>query len=92
MDRAKVKNSKPSLFQNLITYLLNYFQYSIVHVECSYETVWKIINERLDNELHMSLDAIAYYLNPCFQYEANFRQDNSEVKEGLYICMRRLVG
>jgi len=37
------------------------------------------------------LHAIAYYLNPQLHYEPNSRNDDAEVKEGLYICMRRLV-
>jgi len=38
------------------------------------------------------LQATAYFLNPHFYYEPNFRcDDGGEVKEGLYICMRRLV-
>ncbi|XP_068486767.1 uncharacterized protein [Phaseolus vulgaris] len=33
----------------------------------------------------------AYYLNPQFHYEPEFRSDDPEVKEGLYTSMRRLV-
>jgi len=37
------------------------------------------------------LHAAAYYLNPQLHYQPNFRNDDAEVKEGLYMCMRRLV-
>jgi len=37
------------------------------------------------------LHATAYYLNPQLHYKPNFRNDDVEVKEGLYICMKILV-
>jgi len=61
-------------------------------IECSYEEVWRIIDARWDSKLHRPLHAAAYFLNPHFHYEPNFRcDDGGEVKEGLYECMRRLV-
>ncbi|XP_068462949.1 uncharacterized protein [Phaseolus vulgaris] len=57
----------------------------------SYEEVWKIIYARWDNQLHRPLHAAAYYLNPQFHYEPEFRSDDLEVKEGSYTSMRRLV-
>ena len=57
----------------------------------SYEPVWKIIDQRWNNQLHRPLHAVAYYLNSQLHYQPNFRNDDAEVKEGLYICMRRLV-
>jgi len=41
--------------------------------------------------INFILHATAYYINPQLHYEPNFRNDDVEVKEGLYICMRRLV-
>lgn len=73
---------KAFLFQNLITYLRIFFQYIIIGIECSYEDVQEIIDVRWDNQLHRPLHATAYYLNPHFHYEPNFRIDDSEVKEG----------
>ncbi|XP_068463716.1 uncharacterized protein [Phaseolus vulgaris] len=61
------------------------------HIKKSYEEVWKIIDARWDNQLHRPLHAAAYYLNPQFHYEPEFRSDDPEVKEGLYTSMRRLV-
>jgi len=58
---------------------------------CSYEPVWNIIDERWNNQLHRPLHAAAYYLNPHMHYEPNFRNDDVEVNEGLYECMKRLV-
>jgi len=37
------------------------------------------------------LHAVAYYLNPQLHYEPTFRNDDVEVKEGLYMCTRKLV-
>ncbi|XP_052736666.1 uncharacterized protein LOC108336588 [Vigna angularis] len=62
------------------------------NIKKSYEEVWRIINARWDNQLHRPLHAAAYFLNPHFHYEPNFRSDDGgEVKEGLYFCMRRLI-
>ena len=44
-----------------------------------------------NNQLHRPLHAAAYYLNPQLHYQPNFRNDDAEMKEGLYMCMRRLV-
>ncbi|RZB42744.1 uncharacterized protein LOC114401942 [Glycine soja] len=57
----------------------------------SYEPVWKIIDERWDHQLHRPFHAAAYYLNPHLHYEPTFRHDDPQVKEGLHMCMRRLV-
>ena len=57
----------------------------------NYEPIWKIIDQRWNNQLHRPLHATAYYLNPQLHYEPNFRNNDAEVKEGLYICLRRLV-
>ncbi|XP_068497678.1 uncharacterized protein [Phaseolus vulgaris] len=61
------------------------------NIKKSYEPVWKIIDQRWNNQLHRPLHAAAYYLNPQLHYQPNFRNDDVEVKEGLYMCMRRLV-
>ncbi|KAL5161820.1 hypothetical protein HKD37_07G019042 [Glycine soja] len=42
-------------------------------------------------KLHKPLHAAAYYLNPHLHYEPTFRHDDPQVKEGLHMCMRRLV-
>jgi len=46
----------------------------IVGIECSYEDVWKIIDARRDNQLHRSLHANAYYLNPHFHYICKYKK------------------
>ncbi|XP_047166554.1 uncharacterized protein LOC124835629 [Vigna umbellata] len=62
------------------------------NIKKSYEEVWRIIDARWDNQLHRPLHAAAYFLNPHFHYEPNFRSDDGgEVKEGLYFCMRRMI-
>nr|KYP52522.1 Glutathione S-transferase 1 [Cajanus cajan] len=61
------------------------------NVKKSYEPVWNIIDERWDKQLHRPLHAAAYYLNLHFYYDPNFRDDDVEVKQGLYNCMTRLV-
>ena len=57
---------------------------------CSYEPIWKIIDERWESQLHRPLHAAAYYLNPYFHYSPSFK-DDYDVKEGLYNCFSRLV-
>lgn len=51
---------------------------------CSYEEVWKIIDARWDNQLHRPLYVAAYYLNPQFHYEPEFRYDDPEFT---FLCM-----
>ncbi|KAL5165454.1 hypothetical protein HKD37_18G050579 [Glycine soja] len=56
-----------------------------------YEPIWKIIDERWDHQLHRPLHVATYYLNLHLHYEPTFKHDDPQVKEGLYMCMRRLV-
>ncbi|KAK7411803.1 hypothetical protein VNO78_03244 [Psophocarpus tetragonolobus] len=56
-----------------------------------YEPICKIIDERWEHQLHRPLHAAAYFLNPHLHYEPTFKHDAPEVKEGLHICMRKLV-
>nr|XP_007132560.1 hypothetical protein PHAVU_011G105000g [Phaseolus vulgaris]ESW04554.1 hypothetical protein PHAVU_011G105000g [Phaseolus vulgaris] len=62
-------------------------------MDCAKEKIksnFSNIKKRWINQLHRPLHA-AYYLNPQLHYQPNFRNDDAEVKEGLYMCMRRLV-
>ncbi|XP_042396596.1 uncharacterized protein LOC121986716 [Zingiber officinale] len=52
--------------------------------------VWKIIDERWENQFHHPLHAIGYFLNPVYQYSPDFEAD-SRVKNGLYDCMKRMI-
>ncbi|KAH1253805.1 hypothetical protein GmHk_04G010378 [Glycine max] len=61
------------------------------NVKKNYEPVWEIIDKRWENQLYRPLHATAYYLDPQLHFEDDFRKDNGEVKEGLFICMMRLV-
>ncbi|KAH1212722.1 hypothetical protein GmHk_14G040845 [Glycine max] len=61
------------------------------NVNKNYEPVWEIIDKRWENQLYRPLHAAAYYLNPQLHFEDDFKKDNREVKEGLFICMMRLV-
>jgi len=58
---------------------------------CSYESIWEIIDKRWENQLHRPLHAAAYYLNPQLHFEDDLKKDKGEGKEGLFICMMRLV-
>ncbi|XP_057425969.1 uncharacterized protein LOC130719358 [Lotus japonicus] len=60
-------------------------------VKKRYESVWKIIDERWDKQLHRPLHAAGYYLNPYFHWDSNFKKEDVEVKEGLYSCMIKMV-
>lgn len=57
---------------------------------CSYGPIWKIIDERWEAQLQSPLYAAAYFLNPQYHYDSNFRVDFS-VKHQLYSCMSKLV-
>ncbi|XP_057443963.1 uncharacterized protein LOC130736134 [Lotus japonicus] len=59
-------------------------------VQRSYEPVWKIIDERWENQLHKPLHAAAYYLNPRFHYDDAFVKD-LETKQGLFACVDRMT-
>ncbi|KAG5059997.1 hypothetical protein JHK87_001026 [Glycine soja] len=61
------------------------------NIKKSYEPVCKIIDERWDHQLHRPLHEAAYYLNPHLHYKPSLRHDGLQVKEGLHMCMRRLV-
>lgn len=69
-----------NLLINLILYAISY----------SYEPVWKIIDERWENQLHHPLHASGYFLNPVYQYSPDFEAE-SRVKNGLYDCMERMI-
>ncbi|KAI5437809.1 hypothetical protein KIW84_023793 [Lathyrus oleraceus] len=57
----------------------------------SYQSLWKIIDNRWDKQLHRPLHAAGYYLNPLLYYNPNFIVDN-EVKQGMYACLERMMG
>ena len=56
----------------------------------SYEPVWNIIDERWEAQLHKPLHAAAYYLNPYFHYDPDFKPHYT-IKEGLYNCLSRMI-
>ncbi|XP_058772012.1 uncharacterized protein LOC131645828 [Vicia villosa] len=58
---------------------------------CRYAPILKIIDERWDNQLHRPLHATTYYLNPQFHYEDDFKDEDAEVKNGLFSCLNRMV-
>ncbi|XP_058754431.1 uncharacterized protein LOC131627609 [Vicia villosa] len=57
----------------------------------SYQSLWKIIDNRWDKQLHSPLHVARYYLNPMLHYKPNFKADN-EVKQGMYACLERMMG
>ncbi|RZB52408.1 hypothetical protein D0Y65_048751, partial [Glycine soja] len=53
---------------------------------------WKNVSICLKvTALLMAFAAAAYYLNLQLHFEDDFKKDNREVKEGLFICIMRLV-
>ncbi|KAL6517272.1 hypothetical protein OROMI_032973 [Orobanche minor] len=52
--------------------------------------IWRKIDARWTPQLHHPLHAAGYYLNPQLRYEVGF-SNCSEVKEGLYACMDRML-
>ena len=57
---------------------------------CSYMPIWNIIDARWELQLHRPLHAAAYYLNPHYHYNSNFKV-NANIKIGLYQCLERMV-
>lgn len=58
---------------------------------CSYEPVWKIIDDRWKGMLYRPLHAAGYYLNPQFHFRNDFKGDSIDIKNGLYSCLTKLV-
>ncbi|KAK2400144.1 hypothetical protein QL285_049870 [Trifolium repens] len=56
-----------------------------------YTPIWEIIDKRWYKQLHRPLHAAGYYLNPVMHYSPTFKAD-FEVKEGMYECLKRMVG
>ncbi|KAL6531369.1 hypothetical protein OROMI_027732 [Orobanche minor] len=59
-------------------------------VKKKYMPIWRKIDARWTPQLHHPLHAAGYYLNPQLRYEVGF-SNCSEVKEGLYACMDRML-
>ena len=60
-------------------------------MERKYSLIWRKINERWTPQLHRSLHATGYYLNPQLRYEDKFSNVDEE-RKGLYECMDRMLG
>lgn len=56
----------------------------------SYMPLWDNIDERWDRKILRPLHAAAYYLNPQFHYNPNFKED-FEVKHGLHESIYKMV-
>ncbi|KAL5543777.1 hypothetical protein UlMin_007561 [Ulmus minor] len=56
----------------------------------SYKEIWKIIDEKWDNQLHRDLHAAAYFLNPRYKWDDNFSR-HPEVMRGFYSVMERMI-
>ncbi|XP_077219001.1 uncharacterized protein LOC143853151 [Tasmannia lanceolata] len=55
-----------------------------------YNPIWRIIDQRWDRQLHSSLHAAGYFLNPALFFTPTFSR-HSEVTRGLLACITRLV-
>ncbi|XP_028094883.1 uncharacterized protein LOC114294889 [Camellia sinensis] len=55
-----------------------------------YGPIWNKINARWTPQLHRSLHAAGFYLNPQLHYRDSF-SNVEEVKQGLYQCMDRML-
>ncbi|GAU36121.1 hypothetical protein TSUD_374840 [Trifolium subterraneum] len=60
-------------------------------IQTGYTPLWEIIDKRWDKQLHRPLHAAGYYLNHGMHYSPTFKAD-FEVKEGMYECLKRMVG
>ena len=59
-----------------------------------HKPMWKIIDNRWNNQLHQLIHAARYYLNPRYHYKSmlNFAiEELGEVKDGLYTFLERVV-
>ncbi|KAH1203993.1 hypothetical protein GmHk_17G050062 [Glycine max] len=59
-------------------------------VKKRYMPLWDNIDERWDRKILRPLHAAAYYLNPQFHYNPNFKED-FEVKHGLHESIYKMV-
>ncbi|XP_042410002.1 uncharacterized protein LOC121999379 [Zingiber officinale] len=60
------------------------------NVKRKFQSILNIIDERWELQLHRSLHAAAYFLNPQYQYSPDFKV-SMELKLNLYQCLDRLV-
>lgn len=56
----------------------------------SYNSLWKIIDDRWDRQLHRPLHAAGLFLNPMLRFAPEFTVDD-EIVNGMYACLRRMV-
>ncbi|XP_059283872.1 uncharacterized protein LOC132037383 [Lycium ferocissimum] len=56
-----------------------------------YKDIFKIIDERWQCQLHHPLHAAGHYLNPEFFYQNPAIENCTEVTDGLYACIEKLV-
>jgi hypothetical protein len=56
----------------------------------SYIPIWNIIDAKWELQLHRSLHAAAYYLNPHYYYNPNFKV-KVNIKIGSYQYLERMV-
>jgi hypothetical protein len=57
-----------------------------------YLPIWKIIDNRWNNQLLWPIHVDGYFLNPRYHYKAIVGQDElGEVKDGLYTCLEHKV-
>ena len=56
-----------------------------------YSSVFNIIDQRWNYQLHRPLHAVGYYLNPEFFYSNPNKDSDEEVVQGLYDCIGKLV-
>ncbi|XP_060182451.1 uncharacterized protein LOC132612134 [Lycium barbarum] len=56
-----------------------------------YKDIFKIIDERWQCQLHHPLHAAGHYLNPEFFYQKPAIENCTEVIDGLYACIEKLV-
>ncbi|KAL6495777.1 hypothetical protein OROGR_030340 [Orobanche gracilis] len=58
--------------------------------EDRYIEIFNIIDNRWDCQLQRPLHAAGYYLNPAYYYKNGEVEKETEVKEGLFSCIKRL--
>ncbi|XP_020549762.1 uncharacterized protein LOC105162262 [Sesamum indicum] len=64
---------------------------SFSNIEEKYKDVFALIDARWNVQLHRPLHAAGYYLNLEFYYANSNVEQDEEVKQGLYACIRRVV-
>lgn len=59
--------------------------------KCAYSPYWEVIDSKWDGQLHSSLHAAVYYLNPQFYFNSSVDKQRREITKGFNAVVERLI-